>query len=75
MYLCVVGKLSFSIKSIQHVECEKKSDEDQDQDDIQDQDGIPFCQKLPEKPIKLDRAGLGKFITMKSFTTSIHKLV
>lgn len=76
MYLCVAGKLSFSIKkSCQDDDCEGESDEDQYQHDIQDQDGVPFFQKLSEKSIKLDKAGLGKFIIMKSFTTSIHKLV
>lgn len=75
MYLCVVGKLSFSIKSSQDDNSERDSDEDQNQHDIQNQDGVPFFQKLSEKSIKLDKAGLGKCVIMKSFPTSIHKLV
>ncbi|XP_054576921.1 cilia- and flagella-associated protein 47 [Eptesicus fuscus] len=53
------GKLSFSIKkSCQDDDCERDSDEDQYQHDIQDQDGVSFFQKLSEKSIKLDKAGL-----------------
>lgn len=75
MYLCVVGKLSFSIKSSQDSDFEKESDEDQGQHEIKHQDGISFFKKLSEKSIKLDTAGLGKFIILKSFMISIHKLV
>lgn len=75
MYLCVVGKLSFYIKSNQDDEFERNLGEDEDEYDIQDQEGAPFFHKLSEKSIKLDMADLGKFITMKSFMTSTHKLV
>lgn len=75
MYLYVVGKLSFSIESSQDGDSEEVLDEDQGQHEIQHQDGISFFKKLSEKSIKLDTAGLGKFIIMKSFMTSIHKLV
>lgn len=67
MYLCVLGKLTFSLKTRQDGD-----DDDKDLNEDQDED-VPFFHKMSEKSIKLDMAGLGKFIIMKSFMTSIHK--
>lgn len=78
MYLCVVGKLAFSIKSSSDDESDNDLDpgQDQDQQQTQNQDVVPILWKtMSEIYQKLDEEDPGTFIIMESFMTGIHKLV
>lgn len=78
MYLCVIGKLVFSIKSSQDDDSDSDSlpGQDQDQEQNQNQALVPVLWKtMSEIYQKLDEEDPGKFIIMESFMTGIHKLV
>lgn len=67
MHLCVVGTITFSVKSKHDGDSQDDSDEDQDRDQI------PFYKEsLSELSDKFDEEKPGKFIIMESFMIIIH---
>lgn len=68
MHLCVIGTISFSVKSKHDGDSQNDSDEDQDRDQIPS-----YKKSLSELSDKFDEEKAGKFIIMESFMINIHK--